>query len=257
MPDEQEPVATEQEQVQPEVVEQPQEQVQEASEEQKPQPKRKDAEYNFAQLRREREEANRRAEEAERRLGDILELSKQLKGNKSPEEKDVLEEELAKLSKDDLATIDHVDKMYSKRERSGKKEVEILKQEILAMKAQMEEQTFRAKYPDLDEVITPENIELLKKEDPEIARMIYDMPRGSKDQYTMAYKYIKRILPAKVPENADKKKAMENSRKPVSVQAVAHTSAIGMSNAFEDGKMTKEKIAMYRKEMEDSIRRCN
>jgi hypothetical protein len=256
MPDEQEPVNQEQEQVQtqPEYTEQTQEQVQEASEEQKPQPKKKDAEYNFAQLRKEREEAQRRAEEAERRLNDILELSKQLKGSQSPEQKDAIEEELAKLSKDDLATIDHVDKIYSKREKTSRKEVDSLKKELNDIKAQVEEQRFRARYPDLDEVITAENIELLKQEDPEIAQLLASMPQGSNEQVTMAYKYIKRIVPQKTPEPLDKKKAIDNSKKPISVQAIAKNSAIGNAHMFENG-LTNELKSQLWKEMQDAMKR--
>ncbi len=235
-------------------VETPQEGKQEESEEKDTQPKKKNAEYNFAQLRKEREAAERRAQEAERRLGEVLELSKQIKGTQNQEQRDLIEEEISKLSRDDLATIDHVDKIYSKREKAGKKEIERIKNEMDSVKSQLEEYKFRAKYPDLDEVITEDNIALLKQEDPEIAEMLSRLPQGSKEQVTLVYKYIKRLIPVKQEEPIEKKKAIENSKKPVSVQAIAKQSAIGNAHMFENGLTPDLKKQLW-KEMQDSMKR--
>ena len=75
---------------QPEVMEQPQGEQVEASEEPKVEPKKKDAEYNWAQIRKEREEDRRRAEEAERRANELFELLKQSTVAKTKEERDEL-----------------------------------------------------------------------------------------------------------------------------------------------------------------------
>lgn len=235
--------------------EQAQEQVEEASVSPKELPKRKDAEYNFAELRKQKEASDRRAEDAERRANDILEFSKQFKAAQTPQERDLVEEELSKLSPDDLATINHVDKKIDRYSKRGSKEVEDLKKQVAELKATQEEIRFRAKFPDLDEVISQENIEMLNKEEPEIAEVISKMPKNSREQVTMAYKYIKRMLPTKHEDNGDKKRAVENSKKPLSVQAVAKSSPMGMASAFEDRSMNKEKAKQYFQEMQDAIKR--
>ncbi len=250
---------------QPEVVEQPQEQIEEASEEPKQEskvtPKKNNAEYNFEELRRQREADRRRAEEAERRANELFELLKAQKGAQNQEQRDAIEDELAKLAKDDLATVDHIDKKLYKYNKTAKKEVDILRNEVETLKAKLEEQNFRAKFPDLDEVLSPDNIELLKREDPELADTISKMPAGSKEQVTLAYKYIKRILPKpeskqtpsqSIPE--EKRKALENAKKPVSIQAISKQSAIGNAHIFENG-LTPELKKQLWSEMQDAMKR--
>jgi hypothetical protein len=233
--------------------EQPQEQVEEASV-QKEEPKRKDAEFNFSELRKQKEAAIRRAEEAERRANDILELSKQFKGSQNQEQRDLLEEELAKLQPDDLATVSNAEKIYSKHNRSNKKAVEEMQAKVARLEAALEEQSLRAKFPDLDEVLSSENIEALNRDDPEIAMLIGQLPKNSKEQVTMAYKYIKRLVPQKVPDSQDKKKAIENSKKPLSVQAIKASgdSPISLANAFANGPLSKAAAAAFYKDMKDA-----
>lgn len=238
---------------QPEAVEQPQGETEEASVQQKTEPKKKDAEYNFAELRKQREEDRRRAEEAERRANELFELLKQSTGAKTKEERDELGEEIAKYSSEDLATIGNVDKKIDHKFKKKDKEVASVRQELADLKAQIEEQKFRARYPDLEEVLSPDNIELLKKEDPEIAQMISGM-KNTQEQAALAYKYIKRMLPPKQEVPTEKKRALENSKKPLSVQAISKTSAIGNAHAFENG-LTKDLKAQLWQEMQDAMKR--
>lgn len=238
---------------QPEAVEQPQGETEEASVQQKPEPKTKDAAYNFAELRRQREDDRRRAEEAERRANELFELLKQSTGAKTKEERDELGEEIAKYSPEDLATIGNVDKKIDHKFKKKDREVASVRQELADLKAQIEEQKFRARYPDIEEVLSPDNIELLRKEDPEIAQMIGNM-KNTQEQAALAYKYIKRMLPPKQEVSSEKKRALDNSKKPLSVQAISKTSAIGNAHAFENG-LTKEDKARYWKETQDAMKR--
>ena len=225
------------------------------AEETKVPPKRKDAEYNFAEVRRKAEAAERALELERQRNQEMMEFLKQNRQpQQSKEERDLLEEELSKLSKDDLATIDNVDKKLTKAQKHSKREVDEVKQQLADLKSQLEEQRLRVKYPDLDEVLSSDNIDALKKEDPEIAAMIAEVT-DTKKQAMMAYKYIKKIIPQKEPESEDRKRAVENSKKPMSVQSVARTSPIGMANAFATMNPTKdEKKAIY-KEMQEAMKR--
>ena len=251
---EEEIVQSEQQEQAPEAQEQQQDIKNEVAEE-KTQPKKNDKEYNFAELRRQKDDFERRFYEEQRRSTEILELTKRLQGTQNQEQRDLLEEELSKLSPEDLATVGNAEKIYAKHHKPTKKKIDEMEAKVAQLEQALDEQRFRAKFPDLDDVITSENIELLKNEDPDIADMLSKMPQGSKEQVTMAYKYIKRILPEKVADNGEKKKAIENSKKPVSIQALAKQSPIGIANAFADGSLTKETKAAYYKEMQDAIKR--
>jgi len=238
-----------------EQIEQVTEEVTEESIEETPQKKVKTAEYNFAELRKQREEDRKELEYERRRNQDMMELLKQSKTAKTPEERDLLEEELSKLQSDDLATVGNAEKLYTKHSKPTKKKIEAMEAKVAQLEAMLEEQRFRAKFPDLDEVISNENIELLKKEEPEVAELLSKMPAGSKEQVTLAYKWIKKIKPPSLEVSDDKKRAIANSKKPMSVQAVSSRSAIGNAQGFEDGKLTKDRMAQYRKEMEEAIKK--
>lgn len=214
----------------------------------------KDKEYNFAELRKAKEAAERERDYERQRNQEMFDLIKQSKQQSVPQERDTLEEELSKLSKDDLATIDNVDKKLTRAQKHSRSEVESVKKELAEMKSQLEEQKFRSKYPDLDEVLSAENIAALRKEDPDIADVIASLPTGSKEQVVMAYKYIKNIVPQKTPDALEKKKAMENAKKPMSIQSVSKNSPIGMAHAFENGLTPDVKKALY-KEMQEAMKR--
>jgi len=227
---------------------------QEIVEEEKP-TKRKDAEYNFAELRKQREEDKRRADELERRLeeerrrnSEFLELLKQSKSAQTKEERDILEEELSKLQQDDLTTVANTEKLFAKHSKPTKKKIDEMEAKLAALEAKLEEQRIRSKFPDLDEVVTKENIEILTKEEPELAQTLSNMRLGSSEQVSLAYKYIKKFVQPtlKQDDSIEKKKAIENSKKPLSVQAASKQSALGNVAAFENGLSKELREQMYR-----------
>lgn len=254
MPEDQEQPQEVQEQL-----EQEEQSTKEVVEEEKP-TKRKDAEYNFAELRKQREEDKRRADELERRLeeerrrnNEFLELLKQSKSAQTKEERDLLEEELSKLQQDDLATVANTEKIFAKHSKPTKKKIDEMEAKVAALEAKLEEQRIRAKFPDLDEVVTKENIETLSREEPELAQTLSVMKLGSPEQVSLAYKYIKKFVQPmpKQEDPMEKKKALENSKKPLSAQAAPKSSAIGNVAAFENG-LTKELREQLYKEMKQA-----
>jgi len=261
MTDEVQEEITEEEEIIQEQVEETEETQYETNTEEEP--KKKTAEYNFAELRRQREEDKRKAEEMARlyelerqRTNEILELMKQSKKATSSEEKDLIEEELAKLQSDDLATVGNTEKIFLKHSKPSKKKMEELENKLKMMEAQLEEQKLRAKYPDLENVLSKENVDLLKKEEPEIAEMLAKMSPGSKEQIVSTYRWIKRIVPTPTQHEVplEKKKAEINKKKPLSVQSLGNASAIGNMQAFENG-LTKELKAQLWKEMNECSKR--
>jgi len=197
--------------------------------------KRNDAEYNWAEARRQMRDKDQQ----------IDELRKQLSHNQpkaAPEE-----DELGKLAEDDIITVSQARKLAAKMAKQTAEEV------LRQREAATIEDRLKLHYPDYAEVLSNENIELLKQTEPELAMSISHIP-DPYNQAVAAYKLLKKVNPKKVDSNAlEKKKAMENSQKPVSVQAVTKQSAIGNAHVFENG-LTKELKDQYWKEMQQAMK---
>lgn len=175
--------------------------------------KRNDAEYNWAELRRQREKDREE-------LKQLREELSQLKRPEAP-----TEEEDFGISDDDLLEGRHL--------KDLKKEIKELKSELHKKELSTMEERLQLKYPDYADVVSKENIEYLKETEPELAMSISSMkdPYG---QAVAAYKLLKKVH--KTPEQTlEQKKALENSQKPVSANAVTKNSAIGNAHLFENG----------------------
>lgn len=190
--------------------------------------KRNDAEYNWAEARRKMQESEREKQILQEELNRLRSQTKQ--------EKDY------GIKDDDLAEGKHLKSLY--------KEIDNLKSELERSKAATVEDRLQMKYPDFSDVVTKENIELLKQTEPELAESIYHSPDPYK-QAVAAYKLLKKVgVNQEQSMPVEKKKAIENSQKPVSVQAVSKQSAIGNAHLFENG-LTKELKDQLWKEMQE------
>jgi hypothetical protein len=217
-------------------------QVEESVEEEVEQPKPvkqvKNREDNFAELRKAREAAERRAEKLEREREFLLEQMYEQKGKKSAKP----EPEYDTAADDDLSTI---------------KDVRNLQKQIRDMK---EEARIRAKYPDLDQVVTDENIYLLRTKEPEIAQSL-NMAPDSWDKLAAVYTMIKKIGIHKTNAyDSQKIQAATNIAKPKPLASIAPQTAdtpLSKANAFaNDRKMSKETMANTWREMQEAIKRA-
>jgi hypothetical protein len=200
--------------------------------------RRNDAEYNWAETRR-------KLDEHERVIREQREIIDRLQ--KSPEEP---EEDLSTLSKEDIITVGQHERLSAK---IAKKEVS---EALRKYKAETMEDRLRVKYPDFDQVLTKENIELLKQNDPELAESIHRLADDPYTQSVAAYKLLKRegySTQKSTAPSVEKKKAIENSQKPISVNAVTKQSAIGNVHAFENG-LTAELKAQFWKEVQQACK---
>lgn len=179
--------------------------------------KRNDVEHNWA-------ESRRKMQELEKQNRDMQEQISRISPKPAPEEDD-----LSKLAEDDILTVAQARKLATKMARSVAEEV------VKQREAATVEERVQLKYPDFADVVSKENIELLKQTEPELAMSLYHIP-DAHAQAVAAYKLIKKVGLSKPEVNTvEKKKATENSQKPMSVQAVAKTSAIGNAHLFENG----------------------
>lgn len=199
--------------------------------------RRKDEATNWA-------EANKKLREMQEHNRALAEQVKQLQ--KPPAQPEV--DELDKLADDDILTKGQAKKLAEKMAR------QIAQEAIKHHQNSTVDDRLQAKFPDFADIVTPEAIEELKQTEPELAFSLSNTP----DPYAQgvaAYKLLKRM--GKVENMADlpeKKKALQNSQKPVSVNSVVKNSAIGNAHLFENGLTPELKKSLW-KEMEDARKR--
>jgi len=208
-----------------------QEQSQETPEQRR---QRNDAEYNWAEMRR-------HMREKEREIAELKDQFSSLHKKAQPQEED----EFAKLADDDILSVAQAKRLATKFARQAAEQV------IKERDASTVDERLQHKYPDFMSTVTKENIELLKETKPQLAKSLLKFADDPFQQSELAYEYIKTFVPQRdEPMNKDKKKALENAKKPVSVQSVGKTSAIGQVHQFENG-LTPELKAQMWKEMQE------
>lgn len=110
----------------------------------------------------------------------------------------------------------------------------------------------RSRFNDFDSVVTPENLSNLKQNEPELAQSLISLKEDPYKQAIAAYKLIKRAdWYQDGTTMADKQKAVDNSKKPVSVQAVRKQGALSDANRFANG-LTPDLKASLLKEMNEA-----
>lgn len=198
--------------------------------------KRNDAEYNWAEMRRKMQEKDQQIDELRHQFSEM--------STKKPKPEE--EDDLASLAEDDILTVAQARKLSQKMARS--EAVKLIKER----EAETVEERVQLKYPDYSEIVSKENIELLKQTEPELAESLYHMP-DPYNQAVAAYKLLKKTTVKNDAPSLEKRKAMENSQKPVSVNAVTKQSAIGNAHLFENG-LTKDLKTQLWKEMQAAMK---
>ena len=191
-------------------------------------------------------EARRVQEEQKRRIREQEELIQRLQGPKPAQNDD----DLDKLGDEDIVTKGQAKKLAAKMAE------EIAQRVIQQRENSTVEERLNTKFQDFNQVVTTENIELLKETEPELAMSL----AHNTDPYSQgiaAYKLLKRLgigaeEVSKEPVR-EKQKAIANSQKPLSVNAVTKTSAIGNAHMFENG-LTEELKKSLRKEMAQAMK---
>ena len=193
--------------------------------------KTNDNELNIRTLRQEKERLSRERDEYQRKLQEYEQArTKQTEPERNPS---------------DLVEWGDVQREMNK-----------LKEEINSYKQQSgtatTEMKLKSQFPDIESVLTPENIERLKQEDPELAAMINE----SSNLYTkasVAYKAIKKTgIYADKSYDKDKETIAANTMKPRSSSAVNKSSPLtGMNDFVEDTDAYRKRLY---KEMVEAAR---
>lgn len=193
--------------------------------------KRNDLEYNWAEARKGLAERDK----------EIKELKAQMQNLIQPKAAD------PQLSDDDLLTAKDGRKVF-RQEAS-----DIVREALKQYEASTLEERLVQKYPDFNEVVSPENIKTLKETEPELAMSIAYLQDDPKAQSIAAYKLLKKLGIGGNQSSPEKEKALKNAQKPLSVNAVTRQSAIGNAHLFENGLTTELKSQLW-KEMQDCMK---
>ncbi len=199
--------------------------------------RRKDEAYNWA-------ESNRVMKEMKEQNRALAEQLKQFQKPAAPPEED----ELDRLADDDILTKGQAKKLNERMARQAAQDA------IRQYQNSTVDDRLQAKFPDFADIVTPEAIEELKQTEPELAFSL----SSTADPYAQgvaAYKLLKKLgRTENMAEIADKKKAVANSQKPVSVNSVVKNSAIGNAHLFENGLTPELKNSLW-KEMQEARKR--
>lgn len=204
--------------------------------------KRKDVDYNWSQARREREELRQQNQIYQ---DEIMRLRQQ----HSPQP---IEDPLDKLADDDIVTKKQA--ILLAERRSEEKAKKIVQDYVREREMSTVDQRIKSSMPDFEDVVTEEAIEYLRTQRPSLAKALHSLKDEPYEQAQEIYDAVKKHVPQKsVQQVLDKKKAVENSQKPVSVQSIPKQSALANAAAF-DGRLTPELRKQYFQEMESAIK---
>ncbi len=179
---------------------------------------KKDEEVNWKKAR-ELIETQKRELELLKEQRYRYEQEQQRLANSQPKEED----ELAKLSDDDILTKRQADRLAELKFKKLYQDFE----------NQKGEQKARAEHSDYDAVVSQENLERLKNEHPEVVESLMATPSLYHKAKT-AYKFIKAVYGDK--ETAANRESLEkNLNKPRSVNSLGASGALSQANLFEKG----------------------
>lgn len=114
----------------------------------------------------------------------------------------------------------------------------------------------RTKFPDFDAIVNTDSVKYLKENEAALAKAIYSLGGDSYEKGLAAYKIIKSS--GWVPEGKDmedKARMEQNSKKPMSVQAVRKQGALADANRFTNG-LTPELKKALQQEMAEARKRA-
>jgi hypothetical protein len=182
----------------------------------------------------------------ERERDEALRLAQQAKQAVPDPEADLV------VGQDELIEGKHFNKL-SKEFKQLKEELKSYRQSSTALS---EEAMLKVQYPDIDSVVSEENMELLRAADPDFVEMLKSST-NFKAKAVSAYKHIKKLgIYSDESVQGEKEIAQRNANKPkplASISPQQGDSPLSRANAFANG-LTPELKKQLIKEMEESRR---
>lgn len=190
-------------------------------------PKEGSKEFNFRRLEQEKKDMEKRLREQEQLNQNMKAALENITKPQQPQD------DLPQLSDDDIPEWRHV-KNYA--ERLAEQKVRQLLEE--KERAALPERA-KSRFSDFEQVVNEENISKLEQEHPELAQALVK----ANDPYSATYKIIKQFYGQKKSDPVLKEeveKLEQNSKKPLSSNAVSQGGALKGANAFQ--KKSREEL---------------
>ena len=208
-----------------------------------------DRAHNFRAIRE-------KAKQAERERDEALKIVRELQATRHQSDQATTPKEM--YEENDTFGINPDDLVEGKHLTKVAKEMKALREQLKGYQQQSNltatEARLKAQFPDLDKVLSPDNIETFRYAYPELASSIDSTP----DIYTKAvsaYTMIKKFgIHQEVGSSAEKEISKKNLAKPRPMASVAPQqgdSPISRANAFANG-LTKDLQDQLNKEMRDA-----
>lgn len=202
---------------------------------------------NFKALKdkadRERDRAERERDRADRLEAEMRKYTQQTQQPQPEPEEQYLNE-------DELATGKHI----SKVEKKYKREINLMREELAQTKQQIADNVLRANYPDINKVITADNIRTLADQEPELA-MGLDHINDYTAKVQATYKMIKKLgIYAEDNYEKDREKVQKNVAKPRTLSSISPQqgdSPLARANVFAQ---TDDSEAAQLKRYEDMMK---
>jgi hypothetical protein len=172
----------------------------------------------------------------------------------APVQQEEPDEDVLPIGDEDISEGKHLKSYYRVMDRKIKQLEEKLKKSEQASTAMSAEAMLKAQYPDIEKVVTKENLDSLRDADPDFAEVL-DTSTSFRAKAISAYKHIKKLgLYTEDTYMADREKAKVNAAKPkplASVSPQQGDSPLSRANAFVNG-LTPELQKQLQKEMAEA-----
>lgn len=192
------------------------------------------------------------ADQAQRERDELAQTLKELKEKLSPTQQPVKEEPV-NINDDDLIEGKHYKALQQEIQETRKLIAEQQKQTIQSQ----QEARLKSELPDIDKVMTPENLQSLETLYPHYAQMILTSQADVYNKKKTAYDLLKSTgIYKDTTYDKEKEVAQRNTSKPKSAVAVSPQSGdspLNQANAFANG-LTEDLKKQIWKQMQETLR---
>lgn len=200
-----------------------------------------------------REKASR-VDQAERERNELLQYIETLKQQPAPEPQQAQQEDDLGFEDDTYLEGRHLKKIYSQINKMQKKQDESLRRLV----KQQEDDRLMRELPDVQQVLTPENVASLKAKFPHLISPINNSTVSDFEKIKASYSLVKELGIYKTAQkNYIDDRIDKNSQKPRPAASIAHQksdSPLSRAHAFAHG-FDDEAKRLLAKEMDDAMGR--
>jgi hypothetical protein len=197
--------------------------------------------------RRDRDEAIRRAEEAERKAKIQEEVIKQLMTNQPTAIAHSEEDILSQIEREEYATGDKMAKAMKQQKDEFNRQIAELKKQQQQSYLERQEAEIRSQYTDYDDVVNPDSLDILKETNPRLFSRVANLLKvDAMDGAIFAYETIKNAgISDKMPESRREKeveKRLEQNKKTIQSPQSFDKRPMAQAMAYPETKEARQAL---------------